>query len=58
MKTAGLSEILNTINKLIACKKVSGILVPVINRKITKRVHFESQIYPTTKAASSIFDPK
>jgi hypothetical protein len=44
MKIAGLTVILNTTNKAIAYKKVSGVLVPVIRRKIINNVHFESQM--------------
>ena len=40
----GLTVILNTTNRVIACKKVSGVFVPVIRRKIMNNVHFESQM--------------
>ena len=43
-KVPGLTVILNTTNRVIACKKVSGVFVPVIRRKIMNNVHFESQM--------------
>jgi hypothetical protein len=44
IKFSGFTEVLNTINNIIAYRKTSGAYIPVINKEIINKAHFDTQI--------------